>query len=298
VTAEASPPSWPRRMWEAVERYHGLCYDAPEPRQTATSAGLKGFWMNYFATRAAPMGPVAPQVVEATFFYYAPVRVHRAIPDAWRFSTPERILAARYEGMDRALRRVLGDQVGGATVTEAADLAGRAASSGQVMGRALYAGWSSLEWPGEPHLALWHACTLLREHRSGSHLIALAAHGLDGCQSVVSQVAADEGPRAWIADEAGWSDEQEQVAVTALHQRGWLNDDGAATPAGRAGRHAVEELTDELDAAPWLALDQAQRQRMLELLAPLHRLLPRDDQLDWREIYGQDPGGAEPADAE
>ena len=291
--AESSSPSWPRRMWEAVERYHGLCYSAPEPRQTATAAGLKGFWMNYFATRAAPLGPVGPEVVEATFFYYAPVRVRRAIPDAWSFSTPERILAARYQGMDVALRRVLGEEVGAARVAEAADLARRAATHGHAMCRSLYAGWSSLAWPDEPHLTLWHACTLLREHRSGSHLIALAAQGFDGCQSVVSQVAVDEGPRAWIHDEAGWTDEQAQVAVDALRQRGWLDDDGRATAAGREGRQAVERLTDELDATPWLVLDEAQRERLLELMAPLHRLIPQDDQLDWREIYGQNPGPAE-----
>ena len=69
-----------RAMWEAVERFHGLTYTAPEVREQGTAAGLKGFWMNYFATRIAPVGPVGADIVASTFFYYGPARVNRAIP--------------------------------------------------------------------------------------------------------------------------------------------------------------------------------------------------------------------------
>ncbi|MEC8829024.1 MAG: hypothetical protein VX832_09460, partial [Actinomycetota bacterium] len=88
-----------REMWESVERYHQLCYWAPEVREEATDAGLKGFFMNYFATRVAPLGSVSPELVESLFFYYAPQRIRRAIPDAWNYSTPKAILDARYRGM-------------------------------------------------------------------------------------------------------------------------------------------------------------------------------------------------------
>ncbi|MEL7157015.1 MAG: hypothetical protein AAFN30_10490, partial [Actinomycetota bacterium] len=122
-------PGVSRVMWEAVERLHGLCYVAPEVREEGTAAGLKGFWMNYFATRIAPVGPVGPDIVEATFFYYNRPRIERAIPDAWRFSSPEAVLAARFRGMDRALRRVLGDDiVDGADRAEAAALVAEAAA--------------------------------------------------------------------------------------------------------------------------------------------------------------------------
>jgi hypothetical protein len=281
-------PALARTMWEAVERYHGACYTAPEPRATAAAAGLKGFWMAYFATRAAPLGPVPAEVVEATFFYYSPVRVRRAIPDAWSFSSPERALAARYEGMDAALRRFLGTGpglLGSPEVEEAAALAREAADRMPLMGRTLAAGWSSLPWPDEPHLALWHACTLLREGRSGTHLIALAAHGLDGCQSVVSHVAAGAAPRAWIRDEAAWSEDDEAVAVDALRQRGWLDADGAITEAGTAGREAVERLTDELDSPHWLALGEHRCGRLAALMGRLDAPLPPDDQLDWESLY-------------
>ncbi|MEL6984233.1 MAG: hypothetical protein AAFO29_17535, partial [Actinomycetota bacterium] len=130
-------PSLARRMWEVSERYHQLCYVAPEVRTAGAEAGLKGFWMNYFATRAAPMGPVGPEVVEAVFFYYAPKRVRRAIPDAWTFSTPERVLAARYEAMDAAMRRELGPLVDGPEIRKAVELQRRAIEGTDLLGRPL-----------------------------------------------------------------------------------------------------------------------------------------------------------------
>ena len=76
-------------MWWATEPYHAVVYFAPETRDVCTAIGLKGFWMGYFAGRAAPMGPVTPAVVHATFFNFAPGMVARAIPDAWAIAAPE-----------------------------------------------------------------------------------------------------------------------------------------------------------------------------------------------------------------
>lgn len=273
-------------MWEMCERYHQVCYVAPEVRSAGTEAGLKGFWMNYFATRAAPMGPVGPEVVEAVFFYYGPKRVHRAIPDAWRFSSPEIILAARYRAMDEALTRELGPLLDGPEIGEAVQLQRRSLEGAELLGRPLFAGWRSLEEPREPHLALWHLTTLQREYRSGCHLIALAAAGLDGCQSVVSQVAVDEAPQAWIIDEAGWEEADVVRARTALISRGWLDSNGTVTEAGRAGRRAVEEMTDQLDGRRWELLGRDRCGRLHALMSGLVRTFPLDDQLDWRQIYG------------
>jgi len=272
-------------MWEAVERYHALCYLAPEVREEGTAAGLKGFWMNYFATRAAPMGPVGPEVVTSSFFYYSPARVNRAIPDAWSFSTPDRILAARYRGMDRALRSAFGGGVDSAEVREAASLVTEAVEACDPIGRALFAGWSSVSLPSEPHLALWHGCTLLREHRSGNHLIAIAAEGLTGCESVVSHVAVGEAPKAWIAEEAGWSDAEVGTAEKRLRERGWLDDEGRATEACFEGRRQIEDLTNRLDLPVWQALGEEKGRRLFDLMSSLATQLPPDDQLDWQQHY-------------
>ncbi len=272
-------------MWEVSERYHQLCYVAPEPRDTATAAGLKGFWMNYFATRAAPMGPVRADVVEAVFFYYSPKRVHRALPDAWGFASPERILEARYVGMDAALRRVMPDR-NDADVIRAVALHRETLTNCPVLGRPLFAAWQALPWPEEPHLALWHATTLQREYRNSCHLLALGAHGLDGCETIVSHVAVDQAPRAWITDEAGWTEQEAEAAADRLHRRGWLNSDGSATSAGYDGRAAIEALTDELDAARWEALGPRLCTELDALQTSFTATFPPDDQLDWRQVYG------------
>jgi len=277
-----------RPMWEAVERFHGLVYLAPEPRTEATTAGLKGFWMNYFASRVAPLGAVSAAAVSSTFFYYGPSRVHRAIPDAWSFATPTDIIDARYRGMRQALARVYGSTGRDAEIAEAASLVRRATEGATPIGRLLFAGWNSLEWPAEPHLALWHGCTLLREYRSGNHLIALCAEGLSGCESIVSHVAVDAAPSEWIHDEAGWTKADSQAAVASLQERGWLDASGAATAACHEGRARIEAMTDALDFGVWQHLGENGGSRLFDLLADLASLLPPDDQLDWRKIYESD----------
>ncbi|MCP4085195.1 MAG: hypothetical protein GY745_09125 [Actinomycetia bacterium] len=283
--SRAPSPSPSRAMWEAVERYHATCYMAPEVREEGAAAGLKGFWMNYFATRIAPVGAVGPEIVRSTFFYYADSRIDRAIPDAWSYSTPAAVIAARYRGMDRALSRLLGDAKVGAEVAQAATIVRDACLGCDLIGRTIHAGWASLPWPKESHLALWHGCTLLREYRSGNHLIAVTAEGLDGCQAVVSHVAVDGAPRQWIRDEAGWTEQDEAAAVADLQARGWLDGDGLVAAEGRAGRARVETLTDELDDMVWHRLGEDRSRRLFDLLSGLAALLPPDDQLDWELYY-------------
>ena len=114
-----------RRMWQALEVLHMTVYFAPEPRDAFRRAGLRGGWMGYFASRSAAMGPVPAEVVAATFYNFHPRMVHRAIPDAWGFATPAEVLAARYQGADAALGRLLGGWADGPEAAEAAALARR-----------------------------------------------------------------------------------------------------------------------------------------------------------------------------
>jgi hypothetical protein len=239
-------------MWQTLEPYHAMSYFAPEARQAYAEAGLKGFWMGYFASRSAALGPAPAQVVAATFYNFDPHMVARSIPDAWRFSTPEHVVAARYAATDAALRRLLGDQViTSASLAEAAELARVATEACDVAGRPLFAGHAALPWPDEPHMILWHAATLLREYRGDGHVAALLAEGLDGCEAHVTLAAAGGAPREALQPHRGWSDAEWAAAEERLTRRGWLDAAGALTEAGRAGRQAVEERTDALAAPPW-----------------------------------------------
>src|SRR5438270_10402741 len=97
-----------RKTWRTLEPLHGLIYFAPEATERYAALGIDGR-AGYFASRAAAMGPVSAEVVIATFFNFNPELVRAAIPGAWHASSPEKILAARVDVADAALRRALGD---------------------------------------------------------------------------------------------------------------------------------------------------------------------------------------------
>src|SRR6476469_2056709 len=97
-----------RKMWRTLEPYHGLVYFASEARDAYAGFGIDG-QDGYFASRSAPMGAVEPSVVIAAFFNFTPRLVTHALPAAWSKASPKQVLKARFDGVDQALRRVLGD---------------------------------------------------------------------------------------------------------------------------------------------------------------------------------------------
>jgi hypothetical protein len=259
-----------RRAWTHFEPIHAIVYFVPESRDRYAAAGLRGGWMGYFASRSAPMGAVGADVVTAVFHNFAPAMVHRAIPDAWSYSSPARVLAARLDVVDAALRRLWAEDVDSPEVAEAADLALEAAKHLREDGRPLYAGHAGLPVPDAPHLALWHACTLLREHRFDGHVAALTVHGLDGLEAVITAHADGAGvDPATMRGFRGWSEDEWQQAEERLRARDVLDDSGALTPAGQSLRTAVEDTTDELAAEPWTQMGESQRERFLGLLRGL-----------------------------
>ena len=88
-------PALARDVWRRLEPIHAVTYFAPEAIGALTDTGYKGFWMGYFAGRAAPLGPVGPEVVQALFYNFAPSRVAKALPDAWSIAGPDVALDAR-----------------------------------------------------------------------------------------------------------------------------------------------------------------------------------------------------------
>lgn len=262
-----------RHMWRALETLHMTVYFAPEPRDAYRRVGLRGGWMGYFASRAAAMGPVPAEVVMATFYNFHPRMVRRAIPDAWGFAPPERVLAARFEGADAALRRLLGGWVEGPEVEEAAGLA-RAAMEGQdPSGRPLFAAHAALPWPEAPHLALWHAATLYREFRGDGHVACLTVDGIGGCEAHVLAAGAGQLPGSILREYRGWSEEEWATAVERLRDRGWVEGDGSLTEAGRVARDARERRTDDLAMPPWRHLGGDGCARLLRLLDEPVRLV-------------------------
>lgn len=264
-----------RRCHRALSSLHAFIYFAREAQEQFTGIGLEPGMMGYFAGRAAPMGPVGPGVVAATFYNFNPEKIAEHIPQAWRLASPAEITSARYAAVDAALRRLLdADTLASEDLAEAADLARRASEGCTPAGRPLYAGQADLTWPTEPHLVLWHAVTLLREFRGDGHIAALTGAGLDGLGALVTHTATGEGFREAAAKATrGWSDQQWESAVSTLRQDGILNADGTLTAEGTALRERVELATDAADTTPWHHLGSEEAARLVALAKPLSRLL-------------------------
>ena len=265
--------TYARRMWPAFETYHAHVYFVPEAAEAYRNLGLKGGWMGYFASRAAALGPASPELVTAVFFNFHPAMVARALPDAWSLASPADVVDARLRTVDAALRRLIPEHVGSPAEAEAAELARAATEATALAGRPLFAGLRSLAWPDEPHLVLWHACTMLREHRGDGHVAALTAAGLDGCEAHVTVAATGAVPRETLQSNRKWSDEDWAAAEERLRSRGFLDGSGAITPAGRALREAIEVGTDNAAEGPWRALGPERTERLLELLTPMARAI-------------------------
>ena len=270
-------PSDARRLWQLLEPIHAAVYFAPEAGEAYAEAGLKGYWMGYFASRSAALGPVGPGPVTAMFFNFAPRMVYRALPDAWSFSSPERVLAARWSVADAALQRLLGDLVNDPDLAEAAELALRAVETGTAPGRPLFAAHREVPVPDEPHLRLWYAATCLREHRGDGHVALLLSTPLDGCEANVIAVAAGVVPHDMQRERRGWTVEEWEAATQRLQARGWLDTHNDLTAMGVAERDAIEARTDGLALQPYQVLGDHGVERLTRLLEPaVHRLLDAD----------------------
>lgn len=267
----------PRTAHKYLEPLHNFIYFVPESGERFAAAGVKGGMRGYFASRSAPMGVVAPEVVIATFYNFSPAQVRKAIPSVWETTTPEAILAARLDAVDAALTRLLGaDLLASADLAEAASLAREATTACGVEGRALFAGHASLPWPEPAHLQLWHAVTLLREHRGDGHVAALTLAGLTGPEAVVSYTSLGAGmPEELARATRGYSEEEWEQTRRDLRDKGIFDADNALTPAGRAQRDLIEAQTDAAATAPYDHLGAAKTQRLIELARPLARTITK-----------------------
>ncbi|MEU4089449.1 SCO6745 family protein [Streptomyces aureus] len=256
-----------RQLWHLLEPLHAVLYYAPEAFEEAAALGYGTGerWPSYFPYRAAPLGAAGGRRVASAFHSFSPRMVDEHIGTAWRTASPGQVLAARERAVDRAYRAILGDRIDSPELAEAAALARRAAEAADTAGRQLAAANAELPWPEAPHLRLWHAATILREHRGDGHIAALLIEGLDPVESLVS-FAAIGAASVERFESRGWSPGEWAAAGDRLAARGLIAADGAATEAGRELRRRIEEHTDRLAAAPWRALGPDVTGRLADLL--------------------------------
>jgi hypothetical protein len=265
--------SMARRMFELVEPIGVIPYSADEPNEAMFALGFTNYWDTYFAGRAAPLGLVSAELVDALFYNFAPGEVARHIPKVWQTTTPEAAIAARQKGCVKAMRRILGDHVDSPAFARATELLLRAATSAPFEGRPMYAALRAISVPDEVVARFFHAASLLREHRGDGHIAALMSEGVGGLEAHVlfaldMNMSAEKFGRIHHLPAA-----QLAAVIDGMHDRNLIGDDGWLSERGRAVKQRVEALTDDLAAKPYGALEPHELDELVTTLEPLATLL-------------------------
>jgi hypothetical protein len=282
-----------RQLWELLEPVHGVVYFAPDAQKRFEDLGLKGFWMGYFASRAAALGPVGPDLVVATFYVFNPAMVARALPDAWALAEPEAVLEARDELADATLREALGDLATGPEVEAAAELAGSIARTAPRAGHPLGAAHGALPPPSDPLRRLWWAATVLREHRGDGHVAALLTADVDPCAALVlAAKKGNFGPQGegLLQTSRKWTDQDWAAATQRMVDRDWIDPDtGELTAAGRASHESIEDATDRAAAAAYAPYTDGDLAALVQALRPLVARIAETGALPHPNPIGVDP---------
>jgi hypothetical protein len=262
-----------RRMFDLVEPIGVIPYADDEPNEAMFALGFSNYWDIYFAGRVAPLGLVPAEVVDALFYNFAPGEVARHIPKVWRTTTPEAALAARQQGCASALRRILGDHVGTPAFERAAGLLTKAAVSAPVEGRPMYAALRAIPIPDDVVVRLFHAASMLREHRGDGHIAALMVEGIGGLEAHVLLALDMDMPAERFGRIHHLPEAQLRAVIDGMRGRGLIGEDGWLSEEGRAVKRRVESLTDDLAARPYENLTPDELDQLMTDLEPFAALL-------------------------
>ncbi|MEV0319319.1 hypothetical protein ACIBKX_38230 [Streptomyces sp. NPDC050658] len=264
-----------RTLWLRTEPLHAVIYFEERCRTLGRALGLKGFWMGYFAARTAPMGTVEPGAAAAALGVFAPGMVARALPSAWQYVSPGRVVEERAAYTAGALRALVPD-----IEDRAAELCPPLAAmveDAPSPARPLFTANRDVSERADPVQRLWQLVTCVREFRGDAHVAALADHGLDACEALVLAGATERVDAGTIRQDRGWSEEEWERAVDRLRGRGFLDGSGHITEHGRTERELVEDATDRLSARLLRPLDARAADRLLAALDhPARQILAAD----------------------
>jgi hypothetical protein len=231
----------------AVLKLGGAHAECPKTLRRARQLGLTG-WAFSVAGRGGALGDVRADTAAAALGFMAPEAVHDGWEAARRVASPLQIATYHLEECCR-----WGDErlAGLSRLDRVVELAERVVLSADAAGLPLFAAWRAMPVPedtaGARAAVLLH---LLREHRTGAHLLAVRACGLTPLQGLLS------GP------------DREARAVAA----GWQPPFPAFEPLVRRQTWA-EALADRVAGEAYRALEPAERVELVALLDEAVRVL-------------------------
>lgn len=261
-----------RQMWRIFEPIHAGIYFYPPSAQSYRDLGLKGGWMGYFATRSASLGTPGKDLVRSIFYHFSSDLVSRAIPDAWKYATPEQILNARMTIAHQMLSN-FESHFRDPSLSSDIDLLLEISRSLPSEGRPLFASLIGLDWETSPQLKIFGAVTLLREHRGDTHNAALASYNISGAQSNILQIANRAVSFEVISPNRGWSEQSWTEAIQDLKARGIITVESTNqlpkfTQKGQDVKNSIENLTDE-SSNPWSKIFPEKLQKITDLIKPI-----------------------------
>ena len=142
----------------------------------------------------------------------------------------------------------------------------------------MYAALRALPFPEEPVTRLFHAASLLREHRGDGHIAALMVEGVGRLEAHVLLALDMDMPAKDFGRIHHLPAAQLDAVIEGMRDRGLIGDDGWLSEAGRAVKQRVEARTDELAAKPYESLQPEELDELIALLGPMaSRLLAAQD---------------------
>lgn len=257
------------RLHQSSTYFHAFIYFAREAPAAYEAVGCPAA-SGYFASRAAPMGPVPAEVVEATFYNFSTELMHGAMVGVWDAVTPADMQRARFRVVQQVLASTdLSQRLSEDDLDDAIALSQRCVDALTYPGRALAGANAAVlpmlsedEFAGDKLLRLWQLTTIIREWRGDVHIALLVAEPLDPAEcTVVSEIMTGNG--GFVKGSRQWPEDMWNAAVERLTARGWVEADGTTmTPDGRAARKALEDRTDELSAAMWAGFTDTEVNRL------------------------------------
>jgi hypothetical protein len=137
----------------------------------------------------------------------------------------------------------------------------------------MYAALRALPIPDEVVARLFHAASLLREHRGDGHIAALMVEGVGRLEAHVLLSLDMFLPAHRFGRIHHLPAAQLDAVIDGMRERGLIGDDGWLSPQGRAVKQRVEALTDDLAAKPYESLQADELDELVSTLEPLAALL-------------------------
>ena len=236
-----------RELWRVVEPFHQVAYRSPEAASAYANLGLTPGPQQYFANRLAVLGPVGPTTASAVLYGFNPAYVAEAVPAIWTVAKPDDVCNSRQNAAYACLTRILPDLAHSGLTVEVAALARRLVMELDFAASPVGAACLDQPYPENPVSALWHSCTVLREHRGDTHWRVTASHGIDPVECHILHAADGAMPEDLLQRVSGWDDEAWRRAKERLASRGLVRLDGdmvQLTPDGHTTKRAIEAATD------------------------------------------------------